>query len=52
MSTKQSMHPANQQPEITITGNPSPKAAKAIAAMVKKLLKNGTVKSVGYVWHP
>ena len=47
---KQSEQP--DQPEITITGNPSPKAAKAIIAMVKRLIKNGTVKSAGYVWHP
>jgi hypothetical protein len=40
------------QPEITITGNPSPKAAKAIVAMVKRLIKNGTIKSAGYVWKP
>jgi hypothetical protein len=41
-----------QQPEITITGNPSPEAAKAIVAMVKQLLENGMIKSAGYVWTP
>lgn len=40
------------QPEITITGNPSPKAAKAIVAMVRRLMKKGIVKSFGYVWKP
>ena len=41
-----------QQPEITISGNPSPEAAKAIVAMIKQLLENGTIKSAGYVWTP